>query len=86
MPSILQAFSEQFKILPWQMKSILIMFEVPPKMLCFALICRVYQSLSYAPNSVTEIRNGTKCGKLMPPIVVEIEDSYYRNILEYSII
>ena len=33
-------------MLPWQIKSILIIFEVPPKMLCFAVICPDLPSIS----------------------------------------
>ena len=75
------------QILPWQMKSILIIFEVPPKMLCFALICPDLPSISEPIFMPLLCHRNPKWGKMWQidainrsKNVVEIVSSYYRSI------
>ena len=44
---ILQAFSEHFKILPWQTNSIFIIIKFPPKMPRFAVFWRDFRGLLF---------------------------------------
>ena len=74
-------------MLPWQIKSILIIFEVPPKMLCFAVICPDLPSISCLLFFPSLWHRNPKRGKMWQidavnrsKNVVEIKGSYYRSI------
>ena len=73
-------------MLPWQTKSILIIFQMPPKMLCFASICSDLPSISEAYFCPSLCHRNPKRGKMWQidavnrsKNVVEIECSYYRS-------